>query len=75
MGYDTFSSFDNLDLDKMKLLWDDPFSSFDYTSMLGQLLLVCFTEVVPLYCIIAMKIKITKLSFSAATGCLHAAKK
>ena len=38
-----FSSFDNLDLDKMKLLWDDPFSSVDYTSMLGQLLSVCFT--------------------------------
>ena len=30
MGYDTFSSFDNLDLGKMKMLWDDQFSSFDY---------------------------------------------
>ena len=30
MGYDTFSLFDNLDLDKMKLLWDAQFSSFDY---------------------------------------------
>ena len=30
MGYDTSSSFDNLGLDKKKLLWDDQFSSFDY---------------------------------------------
>ena len=34
MRYDTFSSFDNLDLDKMKLLWDDQFNSFDYTSFI-----------------------------------------
>ena len=46
--------------------------------MLGQQLLVCFTEVVVLlYCIIAMKNGKSKLqarSFSEATGCLDAAK-
>ena len=31
MRYDTFSSFDNLDRNKMKLLWDDQFSTFDYS--------------------------------------------
>ena len=30
MGYDTFSSFDNFDLDKKKLLSDDQFTSFVY---------------------------------------------
>ena len=30
MGYDTSSSFDNLGLDKKKLLWTDQFSSFVY---------------------------------------------
>ena len=33
MEYDTSSSFDNLDLDKKKLIWDNQFSSFDYTCL------------------------------------------